>query len=122
MEYILIRKEKGKFNSSGKEELISKLIELNEKCFRQYLSILIKIKGDKNIKKISLKCECDKILEIYLNIIKLIDFRKGKGKEYEGEYLNEERNGKGKEYYQNGNIKFKGKYLDGKSGMEMNII
>ena len=46
---------------------------------------------------------------------------KGKGKEYydngniqfEGEYLNGERNGKGKEY-DFGKLKFEGKYLNGK--------
>ena len=127
LEYILIRTDKGKFNSSGKEELISKLMKLNEKCFRQYLSILIKIKGDKNIKNISLKCDCDKILKKYLNLMYLIDLnlnlnRNGKVKEYnyegklefEGEYLNGKRNGKGEEYYENKNIKFKGEYLDGK--------
>ena len=47
--------------------------------------------------------------------------RNGKGKEYrngklifEGEYLNGERNGKGKEYNYNGEIKFEGEYLNGK--------
>jgi len=47
--------------------------------------------------------------------------RNGKGKEYyfnnklkfEGEYLNGKRNGKGKEYYYNGNLKFEGEYLNG---------
>ena len=34
--------------------------------------------------------------------------------EYEGEYLNGERNGKGKEYYNDGNLKFEGEYLNGK--------
>ena len=34
--------------------------------------------------------------------------------EFEGEYLNGERNGKGKEYYYNGELKFEGEYLDGK--------
>ena len=46
----------------------------------------------------------------------------GKGKEYnengkkefEGEYLNGERNGNGKEYYNDGNIKFEGEYFNGK--------
>jgi len=33
---------------------------------------------------------------------------------FEGEYLNGERNGKGKEYYENGKLKFKGEYLNGK--------
>ena len=33
---------------------------------------------------------------------------------YEGEYLKGKRNGKGKEYYKNGEIKFIGKYLNGK--------
>ena len=33
--------------------------------------------------------------------------------EFEGEYLNGERNGKGKEYY-NGKLEFEGKYLNGK--------
>ena len=47
--------------------------------------------------------------------------RNGKGKEYfndtlqfEGEYLNGKRNGKGKEYYDNGRLKFEGEYLNGK--------
>ena len=48
--------------------------------------------------------------------------RNGKGKEqilnssviiFEGEYLNGKRNGKGKEYYDNGKLKFEGKYLNG---------
>ena len=47
---------------------------------------------------------------------------KGKGKvydyfgklEYEGEYLDGEKNGKGKEYYANGKLKFEGEYLNGK--------
>ena len=46
----------------------------------------------------------------------------GKEKEYyddgelkfEGEYLNGKRNGKGKEYYDNGKLKFEGEYLNGK--------
>ena len=46
----------------------------------------------------------------------------GKVKEYyndgklkfEGKYLNGERNGKGKEYYFNGKLKFEGEYLNGK--------
>ena len=44
--------------------------------------------------------------------------------EYEGEYLNDEKNGKGKEYYSNGNIKFEGGYINGKNKKEniMNII
>ena len=33
---------------------------------------------------------------------------------FEGEYLNGKRNGKGKEYYENGKLKFKGEYLNGK--------
>ena len=33
--------------------------------------------------------------------------------EYEGEYLNGQRNGKGKEYYGQGKIKFEGEYLNG---------
>ena len=57
--------------------------------------------------------------------------RNGKGKEYtwkemgfnriknilifEGDYSKGYRNGKGKEYHENGNIKFDGEYLDGKS-------
>ena len=48
--------------------------------------------------------------------------RNGKGKEYydngnikfEGEFLNGQRNGKGKEYNENDNIKFEGEYLKGK--------
>ena len=46
--------------------------------------------------------------------------RNGKGKEYdygnlefEGEYLNGKRNGKGKEYYNDGKLKFEGEYLNG---------
>ncbi len=31
-----------------------------------------------------------------------------------GEYLNGRKSGKGKEYYENGNIKFEGEYLNGK--------
>ena len=48
--------------------------------------------------------------------------------EFEGEYLNGEKNGKGKEYYYDGNIKFEGEYLNnlrwtGKQfGMNNNII
>ena len=39
----------------------------------------------------------------------------GNGKlEFEGEYLNGERNGKGKEYYYDGKLKFEGEYLNGK--------
>ena len=35
--------------------------------------------------------------------------------EFEGEYINGERNGKGKEYYYDfGNLEFKGEYLNGK--------
>ena len=33
---------------------------------------------------------------------------------YEGEYSNKQKNGQGKEYYENGNIKFEGEYLNGK--------
>ena len=32
---------------------------------------------------------------------------------FEGEYLNNKRHGKGKEYYDNGNQKFEGEYLNG---------
>ena len=35
-------------------------------------------------------------------------------KEFEGDYLNGQRNGKGKEYYNNGKLKFEGEYLKGK--------
>ena len=50
----------------------------------------------------------------------------GKGKEYysdgelqfEGEYLNGERNGKGKEYDRYGRLKFEGEYLNGKRSNE----
>ena len=134
--FILKRKKKGKFNSSGKEEFISKLMKLNEKCLRQYLSILIEIKGDQNIKKNNLKCKNDKVLEKCLNIINCSDLslnlkRNGKVREYnyagklefKGEYLNGKRNGEGKEYYENGKIKFKGVYLNGKrwDGIGYNI-
>ena len=34
--------------------------------------------------------------------------------EFKGEYLNGKRNGKGKEYYDNGILDFEGEYLDGK--------
>ena len=34
--------------------------------------------------------------------------------EFEGEYLNGERNGKGKEYFDNGKLEFEGEYLNGK--------
>ena len=42
----------------------------------------------------------------------------------EGEYLNGKRNGKGKEYYDNGDLKFEGEYLNGVqiNGMEMDMI
>ena len=42
--------------------------------------------------------------------------------EFEGEYLNGERNGKGKEYYNDGKLKFEGEYLNGKiwNGKEFN--
>ena len=44
-----------------------------------------------------------------------VDFHKIKVfKEFEGEYLNGQRNGKGKEYYNNGKLKFEGEYLKGK--------
>ena len=43
--------------------------------------------------------------------------------EYDGEYLNGERNGKGKEYYSNGKLKFEGEYINGKKmEKEKNII
>ena len=45
--------------------------------------------------------------------IKIYDYIEGQ-LEYEGEYLNGERNGKGKGYYNNGNLKFEGEYLNGK--------
>ena len=72
--YILIIKEKQKFNSfrdGKKEEIISKLMKLNEKCFRQYLSILIKIIGDQNIKKLILKCESVESLKKHLYLVEL---------------------------------------------------
>ena len=51
--------------SQNKElELISKLMELNKECFRQFLSILIKIIGDQNIKNLNLKIVCVVYLEI----------------------------------------------------------
>ena len=34
--------------------------------------------------------------------------------EYEGKYVNGEKNGEGKEYFNNGSLKFKGEYLNGK--------
>ena len=48
--------------------------------------------------------------------------RNGKVKEYwengdlkfEGEYLNSKRHGKGKEYYNNGKLKFEGEYYNGR--------
>ena len=46
--------------------------------------------------------------------------------EYEGEYLNGERNGKGKEYNNDGELIFEGEYLNGKrwngKGKEHSII
>ena len=44
------------FRDGQIEGFIIKLIELNKKCFKQYLSILLKIIGDQNIKKLDLKC------------------------------------------------------------------
>ena len=35
--------------------------------------------------------------------------------EYEGEYLNGERNGKGKEYYDNGKLKYEGEFKNDKA-------
>ena len=55
-------------------------------------------------------------------IIKLIE---GKGymnsRFVKGEYKNEERNGKGKKYI-NGKLIFEGEYLNGKNGMEKDMI
>ena len=57
--------------------------------------------------------------------------RNGKGKEYEnngilkyeGDYLNGYRNGKGKEYYDNGKLEFEGEYSKGKrwNGKKYNL-
>ena len=41
--------------------------------------------------------------------------------EFEGEYINGERNGRGKEYYYNGKLEFEGEYLNGKNGMEKDM-
>ena len=44
--------------------------------------------------------------------------------EFEGEYLNNQRNERGKEYHDNGKLKFEGEYLNGKrngKGKEYNI-
>ncbi len=44
----------------------------------------------------------------------MIDYSfNGEHLEFEGKYLNGERNGEGKEYYQKGNLKFEGDYLEG---------
>ena len=41
--------------------------------------------------------------------------------EFEGEYINGERNGKGKEYNYNGKLEFEGEYLNGeRNGKEYN--
>ena len=43
--------------------------------------------------------------------------------EFEGEYLNGQKNGKGKEYYYNNKLKFEGEYLTGKKmEREKNMI
>ena len=73
-DYILIKKEKQKYDLSEilqKEELIFKLMELNRKCLRQYLSILIKVIRDQNIKKLILKCESVESLKNHINLEEL---------------------------------------------------
>ena len=53
---------KGKINKN------SVLEELREKCFNQYISLLIKIVGDENIKKLTVKCESIECIKNYLYI------------------------------------------------------
>ena len=52
----------------GKNSLNSILEELREKCFNQYISVLVKIVGDQNIKKLALKCESIECIKNYLYI------------------------------------------------------
>ena len=61
-------KEKQSFIEE-RNNLITKLEVLIEHCFKQYLSIIVKIVGDENIKKLVLKCEGIKCINnyIYLN-------------------------------------------------------
>ena len=44
------------------------LEEMREKCFNQYISILVKIVGDQNIKKLTIKCESIECIKNYLYI------------------------------------------------------
>ena len=71
----IIKKEKEKFNLSKdeKKEIIFGLCELSEKCLRQFLSILLKIRGDLNISKLYLKCDCVKILINHLRSVELFN-------------------------------------------------
>ena len=65
--------------------------------------------------------------DTYDNLLFEGEYKNGEGYEYiygedqetniiifEGEYINGIKNGKGKKYYDNGNLKFDGKYLNGK--------
>ena len=70
--FVKLHSDKQKYNSlkdGKKEELISKLIKLSEKCFEQYLSILIKVIEDQNIKKLVLKCISVENLKNYLYLV-----------------------------------------------------
>ena len=67
---LLQKKQNEEFNSSniGKVELISKLMDLNIKCYRKFLSIFIKIIGDKNIKNLNIKCQNVDFLKKDINL------------------------------------------------------
>ena len=70
--FIKLHYDKQKFNSlrdGKKEEFISKLMKLSMKCFEKYLSILIKILEDQNIKKLELKCISVENLKNYLYLV-----------------------------------------------------
>ena len=53
----------------------------------------------------------DSIYELINGTGKIKEYNEDGELEFEGEYLNGERNGKGKEYHGNGKLKFEGEYL-----------
>ena len=93
------------------------------KCILSFLSEYKKLSLINYNKHIQHKLNID--IEDYKEVSRKykIAEKNGEGKEYklysnkkifEGEYLNRKRNGKGKEYYEKGELKFEGEYLNGK--------
>ena len=114
--YLQIEKKLSIIKNNKK---LQNLLDVDIQIYKKLCNKLILLDIDGRVQELSINGKI--IFEgKYLNMK-----RNGKGEEYEknelgsilkfkGNYLNGKRNGKGEEYYNNGKLKFEGKYLNDK--------